>query len=316
MKRVMVLLFFIIIFSLLFFSCIKKGEVKKDKILVVTTLFPIYDFTKAIGQEAVEVTMLLPPGVEAHHYEPTPADMAKIEKADIFIYTSSKMEVWVDKIISSISDKKKVLEAATDVNFIRHSEEENDTNEKDDEHDNHHGVDPHIWLDFYNSKKIASNILNALIDFDQSKKEYFTKNFELLALELDKLDKEYEEVLSKCRIKTIIYAGHFAFGYLAHRYGLKHISPYNGFSSESEPTVDNIVSLIESIKEIGSKYIFYEKLINNKIKDTLSKEAKVGLLELNPAHNITKDEVRNNVTFFDIMYKNLENLKVGLEYSK
>lgn len=307
-KILLVTILIIILFNS--FSCLKKNT-KKEKINVVTTLFPIYDFAKRIGGKYSEVLMLLPPGVEAHHYEPTPSDIFKVTNAELFIYTSKNMEVWVKKFLNLKS--KNIIEAAADINIIKTQE-----SEKEDKHSEHkhNDIDPHVWLDFENCKKIAFNILNGYLTVKPEKKDYFIKNYEELIKELDELDKKYQKTLSKCRIKTIIYAGHAAFGYLATRYGLKQISPYPGFSMESEPTPDKIVNVIETIKTLNTKYIFYEKMTNNKIAQILAKETKVELIELNPAHNVTLEEFKKGITFVDIVNKNLENLKKGLDYQE
>lgn len=65
----------------------------------MATLFPQYDFAKEIAGKHAEVTLLLPPGVESHTYEPTPADIVKINAADMFIYTGKYMEQWAERIM-------------------------------------------------------------------------------------------------------------------------------------------------------------------------------------------------------------------------
>ncbi|HOV15284.1 MAG TPA: zinc ABC transporter substrate-binding protein, partial [Spirochaetota bacterium] len=131
---------------------------------------------------------------------------------------------------------------------------------------------------------------------------------------LDILDKKYKETIDKCEIKTIMYGGHFAFGYMAKRYGLKHISPYEGFSSNAEPSPQKIAELIEKIKDNNIEYLFFEELLEPKVANTISKVTGVKLEMLHAAHNISKDELSKNITFIDIMESNLIKLKKGLRY--
>ena len=102
-------------------SCAKKGAVEggKKRITVVTTLFPLYDFARTIGQDKVEVTLLLPPGVEAHSFEPRPADIVRINTADVFVYTGRFMEPWVADLLQSMTNKTLVVvDASRGVNLI------------------------------------------------------------------------------------------------------------------------------------------------------------------------------------------------------
>ena len=113
-----------------------------------------------------------------------------------------------------------------------------------------------------------------------------------------------------------MYGGHFAFGYLAKRYGLNHISPYSGFTPNSEPTPQKIIELIENIKKHKIEYLFYEELLEPKVAKVISSSTGVKLELLHAAHNLTKDEFSNKITFLSIMYDNLEKLKKGLKYKE
>ncbi|MBN2544507.1 MAG: zinc ABC transporter substrate-binding protein [Spirochaetes bacterium] len=306
------LIFFVLLVFII--SCQQKNNNGNNKIKVTTTLFALYDFSKVIGKDLVDVKLLLPPGVEPHHYEPTPKDVFSINESDIFIYINKYMEPWAEEIVNVVgNDKLIIVEAAEGVKLIKY----------DDYHEhqlgsdvNHFTFDPHIWLDFYNCMIIADNITKALIQKDQINKDIYLSNCNNYKNDLLELDKLYEAVLQKCRVNSIIYAGHFAFGYLAKRYGLVHLSPYKGFSPDSEPTAGNIIDMIENIKNLNVKYIFYEELLDPKAARTISEQTKLDLLLLSAAHNISKSELDNNINFIDIMMSNLENLKKGLDYKK
>lgn len=77
-----------------------------EKLSVVTTIFPQYDFTRQIVGDKADVTMLLKPGAESHSYEPTPQDIKTIQNCDLFIYTGGENDVWVDDILNSMGDQR------------------------------------------------------------------------------------------------------------------------------------------------------------------------------------------------------------------
>ncbi len=292
-------------------SCRQAPAGKGKKITVITSLFPLYDFARNIAGEKANVTLLLPPGVEAHNFEPRPADIAKISEADIFIYTGRFMEPWVDDLVKSVDNKNLlIVDSGSGAALISQSEEFPE--EEGHAHDIG-ATDPHIWLDFSNARKMVNNICEALAKKDPQNKDFYLKNAASYVAKLSELDRLYQTALAECRQHTVVYAGHFAFGYMVKRYNLKFISAYRGFTPDSEPTPKNLAVLIEKIKQLGTKYIYYEELISPKVAETLSEETGAKLLPLNAAHNVSKDAMDKGVGFIDIMKKNLENLKMGLE---
>lgn len=429
-------------------SLTQQADAPSGKISVVTTLFPQYDFAKIIGGDKVDVTLLLPPGIEAHAYEPKPSDITKINNADIFAYTGEFMEPWAHDIIESADKKGKVVDTSTGIKMMEedaeheHTEGEyswewagifdlepgeytwtfakkdekyadpkmkmailpsesegaegielteksaekifatNGTRKQDSEtlipnanyelifddtkkntffkividqpgayvfftehmpsefeadehffknknnadveafaqepetdaHDDHHhgGVDPHIWLDFDNAKIMAENITKALTEVDPENAEYYRSNLKSYESKITELDNAYKNTLSVCQTNTIVYGGHYAFGYMAKRYNLKYMSA-QGFSPDAEPTAKDMIALVEQIKDNAIEYVFYEELSSPKIAETLANETKAKLLLLNGAHNLTKDDYESGVSFVSIMEENLKNLALGLD---
>lgn len=305
-KKMRKIYFVLILLILLTVSCKKEFEnAKHHKIIVVTTLFPLYDFAKNVGGNRVEVLLLLPPGVEAHSFEPKPEDILKINKSQIFIYTGKDMEPWAEKVIESIDNKSiVVVDASSNIEEMEHKEE-------DDEHG--HKKDPHIWLDFDNAKKIVDNILAGFIKVDGGNAEFYIKNAENYKKILTDLDENYKNSLKNCRTKYLFHAGHFAFGYLAKRYNLKYISAYPGVSPDEEPKPVRIAKIIKEIRENKAHHIFYEEFMSPKIAEVIKRETGTELIKINAGHNVSKEEFERGITFVEIMKKNLENLKQGLQ---
>ncbi len=297
------------ILAIVVFGVLNKKEPDANfgdggKIKVITTLFPIYDMAKYIAGDKADATLLLPPGVEAHSFEPKPSDVVKINEADIFVYTGKFMEPWAEDIIKGLDGKNViVIDSSFGVKMIPAVFYDVDEPKG--------SADPHVWLDFDNAKILAENIGNALIQKDPANKELYSQNLESYKNELAKIDNEYRISLSVCKNKEIIYAGHYAFGYLASRYGLKYLSA-QGVSPDSEPTAQDFINLISQIKENNINYVFYEELSSPKIAQTIADETNAKLLLLNAAHNLSKQDMENGLTFFQILRNDLSNLKIGL----
>ena len=275
------------------------------KLKIVTTLFPIYDMARAIGGGKADVSLLLPPGVEPHSFEPKPGDMARINEAGIFIYTGGSMEPWAEDIIRSVSNKGlSVVNAGLGVKLIRGTGV--DPDEPVD------APDPHIWLDFDNAKVMAANIAAALEKKDPLNADLYRRMAAAYGGKLAALDAAYRPGLSACRTKTIIYGGHYAFGYLARRYGVEYLAA-QGLSPDSEPTARDLVALVEQMKKEKAKCVFYEELTSPRIAEAIAGETGAKILLLNAAHNVSRDQVERGVSFFDILQSDLDSLREGLE---
>ena len=287
------------------FSQTQQLSGRSDKITIVTTLFPLYDMAKFIGADKAEVTLILPPGIEPHSFEPKPSDIVKINDADIFIFTGKFMEPWAEDIIKSSKNKKLIVVDASKgtglIPAVLHDSDEPTG-----------ALDPHIWLDFDNAKNMVNNIARALEARDSVDMDFYKQKFQQYCDTLSTLDSTYKAALSNCQTKEIVYGGHYAFGYLAHRYGLKYLAA-QGVSPDAEPTANDMARLIDQIRQDKINYVFYEELTSPKIAQTIADETNAKLLPLNAAHNLTKSQLNKGVTFFDILRSDLVNLKIGLE---
>jgi len=283
----------------------QNQTVNNDKLQVITTLYPLYDFVKNIGQDKVEAILLLPPGVEPHAFEPKPNDVMVINQADVFVYTGKFMEVWAEDILKGVTNKNlKAVDTSKGIKLI--------LSEFHDEDEPAGSSDPHIWLDFNNTQVMVDNITQGLVEKDPNNKDFYLANAVSYKKNLQELDESYRTTLNTCKIKDVVYGGHYAFGYLTKRYNLNYIAA-QGIAPDSEPTANDMVNLVKQIKENGIKYVFYEELTSPKISETLAKETGTQMLLLNAAHNVTKQDLSNGVSYLSIMEENLANLKIGLE---
>jgi len=323
MKRSIISVFIMYIFlSLIFLSCQKRETVPADDkaIKVVTTLFPLYDFARNVGGKRVQLELLLPPGMEPHSFEPKPGDIRKISDAEVFMYTGKIMEPWVEDVLKGISNKNllvidtsKGIILSEEPDLVEHHKHDKNSEDERGHHHGKNGKDPHIWLDFSNAQTIVENILNGFIAKDPANRDVYIKNAEAYSAELSRLDKQFRETRASCKKDMIIHGGHFAFGYLARRYHLQYLSAYRGFSPNAEPTPGNIIQLIKNLRNHHLNYIFFEELVSPNVSETIARETGAKLLMLHGAHNISRDEWEQNVTFISLMENNLKNLRIGLE---
>lgn len=284
---------------------------KPERLRVVTSLFPMYDFARTIAGDRADVSLLLPPGVEPHNFEPKPDDIVRIGKAGLFVYTGPIMEPWAAKIIESINRKgPRTVEAGKGVSYQTASLEDT---EHDHDHSHQHsgGADPHIWLDFNNDQKIVDNILAGFTAADPANTAHYRSNASALKARLSELDKRYQAGLASCASRVLLHGGHYTFGYLARRYDLRYHA-LSGVSSESEPTATRMTAMIRAIRREEARYLFAEELLSPRLTETLAKEAGVGILRLHGAHNLSREDFLRGVSFFDLMDNNLSSLRKGL----
>lgn len=317
LKNKLILLLLSICFcSILITGCRKAEQKPSSGLQVVTTLFPTYDFARTIGGDKAQVTMLLPPGVEPHTFEPRPEDMLKISRAGLFIYTSPAMEPWAAKVIKGIdSGTLRIVEAGQRASYHSAASPDDDHHPAGEENSHDHkGLDPHIWLDFDNAFLIVDAILEGFVKADAGNADLYRRNAESLKKRLSALDERYRKMLTNCGTRTLLHGGHYTFGYLARRYHLDYHA-LSGVSSDSEPSAARMVALVKEIRSSGATHLFAEELLSPRLTETLAREAGVGVLMLHGAHNLAREELDKGVSFFDLMERNLERLQKGLACS-
>ncbi len=310
----------LVLFSFIWACQPAEDKSKSDgKLKVIATIFPIYDFARNIGGDRVTVTMLLPPATDAHNYELKPEDIVKVSKAEIFLFTNFEMEQWAYKIIQAAGEKTNVLSVETGSStFLLPLSDDNGypTHHNDtgrDEHKEHASkFDPHIWLDLDNAQKMVDNIASAFVKKDSRNSDYYLKNAKEYKLKLIALDQRYRNELNKCKTKTILHAGHWAFAYLAKKYNLIYVAASN-VTADAEPTPQKIVSLIEQVKKEKISYIYYEDLVAPRLAQTIARETSAGLLKLSNGHDLSKKDMKSGLSFISLMENNLNTLKMGMQ---
>lgn len=277
------------------------------KIRIMATVFPLGEFAADIAGDKGESSLLLPPGAGVHTWQPRPGDIARLAACDLLIYIGSGLEPWLPGMLKAFPPGRvRTLEAAAGLAVAGAPEEE----EHGTEHD-HGPLDPHVWLDFGLDETIVDRIAAALTAIEPAAGPQFAANAGRLKDRLKSLDAEFRTALAGCRGRTIVLAGHAAFGYLARRYGLAQTALY-GFSPDAQPKPQDLMRAIDFCKANGIRTIFTENSVPQDLSRTLAREIGGRVLIIYAGHNLTRDEQDRRTSFFDLMQENLARLKEGL----
>jgi len=308
------LLFLIQILVILF---AKAGLVTAEdqKMNIITTIFPIYDFARTVAGDHADVSMLLPPGAESHTYEPTPRDILKIQNADLFIYIGGESDMWVDQILSSLGDKKpRTLVLIHSVNALpeevvpgMQAEEESPTSGEAEV-----VYDEHIWTSPLNAIKMVDAITVALSELDPAHAADFENNRAALDQKFQELDQTFRDIKTAKRRKTIIVGDRFPFRYLTEEYGLEYYAAFPGCSAEVEPSASTVAFLIEKVKAEKIPIVFYIEFSTHKIADAIADATGAKTMLLHSAHNVSQEDIDSGITYLNIMSENAEKLREAL----
>lgn len=339
MKRYLAL-FFALALILVFPSC--SGEKQdSDKLSVVTTIFPQYDFARAVASEVadrVELTMLLPPGSESHDYEPSIADLALIESCDLFICVGGETDSWVDGAIEAVGGDVNVLRLVDLVPLLaeaengiienshkhEHDEEaehdeaghvENDLTEQEHEHEEHKShaeYDEHVWTSPENAVLITKAICDAMCTAEPSLADSFRRGAERYIGVLEDLSGRFSALAESAVQHTVYFADRFPFLYLTDFMGLDFCAAFAGCSSDSEPALSTIYAMTEALKASDSKVIFTTEFSSKNAASVIARECSLQVTELHSCHNVSKEDFERGVTYAELMEKNLDALTEAL----
>ena len=294
----------------------KTEAIVEGKVNVVTTIYPIYEFTKEIGGDEVNVTSLLSSGVDPHDWTPRSQDMVNTSKAQLFLYNGAGLEGWVTDFLKGLNKDTEVkpVEISKGIELIDSEGDDGHGHGEEDhgqEEAHAHHVDPHTWVSPKSALVMAENIRDSLTEVDPDNAEGYNERYAALKERLEALDAEFEQSLSGLSSREIVVS-HQAFGYLARDYGLTQYA-IMGLSPDAEPRAQDIVKLKKTVQEKNIRYIFFEELVSDQLARTLASETGVDTLVLNPVEGLTKEQETQGETYFTLMEKNLQNLIQALK---
>lgn len=289
-----------------------------NKLKIVSTIFPSYDFARETAGDLADIYMLLKPGTENHSYEPSPEDIIKIKNCDLFIYTGGESDVWVDEMLEAIDNPDiKIIKMIECVNALEEETIEgmqiNHTHTLADNDEHKEEYDEHVWTSPLNAIAITQKIAQVMAEIDVKNQSVYYTNAQNYIKKLNDLNSEFKNIVSNSSKKLLVFGDRFPFRYFADEYGLEYRAAFPGCSAEAEPSVKTIAYLIDVVKKHNIKYIFYIEFSNKKIAGAIEDETGAKPLLFHSCHNVTADEMKNNVTYLELMQKNASTLKEALE---
>ncbi|HPX93383.1 MAG TPA: metal ABC transporter substrate-binding protein [Bacillota bacterium] len=290
-----------------------KGP-EKDKLDVIATIFPPFDFARQAGGEQVEVSMLLPPGSESHTYEPSPRDVIRIKDCDLFIYNGGPSDAWVDRLLEAAEiEPARTVRMMDYVTLIEESDQGVLEGEAEQETGPHiHHYDEHIWTDPMNALRIAEGIAKSLGAIDPVHAADYRTNVSRFGDELRALDHTFREIVQAGPRREIIVADRFPLIYFTTAYDLGYMAAFPGCAAETDPKPRTVSAIIEKVRREQIPFIFHMEFSDQKLADLVVSETGAQKLLFHAAHNVSREEIEQGVTYLSLMKENAENLRRGL----
>lgn len=312
MKKIPVLL----TAALLLFTFPAMGEQTPEKLSIVATIFPAYDFAREVTGGLCDISMLLPPGSESHSYEPTPQDIIAIQNADLFVYVGGEGDHWVEEILDSMEDN--APQTLTLMECVEIVEEElvEGMEEEAEEHaaeaEGEVEYDEHVWTSPKNAIKIVEKLASILSELDVKHGTEYRMNAEGCITKLGELDAAFQAVVDQAARKTIIFGDRFPLRYFADAYGLSYYAAFPGCSTETEPSVKTITFLMDKVVSEAIPVVFYIEFSNHKAADAIAEETGAKTLLFHSCHNVSPQDMENGATYLTLMTQNVQALKEAL----
>ena len=327
MKKITALLLALFMLVGALAGCGKQNDTNQtDKLSIVTTIFPEYDWVREIlGEKAdnAEITMLLDNGVDLHSYQPTADDIVKISDCDLFIYVGGESDEWVEDALRNAANRNmkviNLLEVLGDSvkteEIVEGMQEEEHEHEDAEEHEHEEEADEHVWLSLKNAKMLVRVISKALQELDPDSKDIYAANADAYVKKLSALDAEYQAAVDAASNKTILFGDRFPFRYLVDDYGLCYYAAFVGCSAETEAGFETISFLAKRVDEWKLPCVLTIEGAQHKIAETIvwnttTKNQRV--LTMDSMQSTTSKDVKNGTTYLSVMEKNLSVLKEAL----
>lgn len=321
-----------LLLALLPAGCAGRQEAPDDgRLRVVTTLFPYYDFARAVAGGRADVTLLLSPGREAHSFEPTPLDAVAISRADVFIYNGGEGEVWVDDMLDAAGgDIGTVLRM---MDFVDAREEEfsegmQGADSRGDTHGHDHGghdheehghsdsdeveYDEHIWTSPANAIVLCRAIADALCAADAENADEYRANAEAYCEQLAALDAQFRALRGDAARTTLVFADRFPLLYFCEEYGLDYRAAFHGCSTDTEPSLATLKYLIDKVNAEHIPVVYTIDLSSQRIAEAVSECTGASIERLWSMQTVSRADFDAGETYVSLMQRNYDALRGGL----
>jgi len=324
LKRILISALSAVVLAGALSGCESAPANDKDKLSVVCTIFPEYDWTREIiGEQAdnVQITYLLDKGADLHNFQPAAQDMVTISECDLFIYVGGESDEWVEDALSTARNKDMQVISLIEVMGDSAKEEEMkegmmpEDEEGGDDEEEEPEYDEHFWTSLKNTKVFCDEICQALCRLDDKNADAYRKNLSDYTQKLDTLDNDFRTMLDAASVKTLVFGDRFPFRYFTDDYGLDYYAAFVGCSAETEASFETITFLADKIDELNAGTIFVIENSDHSIADGIIRNTRnknQNIAELNSLQSVTSDMVKNGTTYLGLMQANYETLGEAL----
>ena len=292
----------------------------------MATVFPAYDFAWQAAGDLAEVTLLLPPGMESHSYEPTPADILAVQDCDLFLCLGGESDAWVDTILSAVEPEGEILRMMECVELLEEETVAGMQEAPGHDHDHDHeeepadgftvgevvGMDEHVWTSPRNAAAITRAIGEALADIDPTHAAAYRTNAAAYAAELDAREGTFEDFFAGVEDPVLVFGDRFPLRYFAERYGIEYYAAFPGCSTQTEPSAATIAFLTEKVETEHIGTVWYIEFSNHLVADSIAEAAGARTALFHTCHNVTQAELDGGETYLSLMEGNLERLRAAL----
>ena len=311
-------------------ACTAPAE-KADggKLQIVTTLFPYYDFARAIAQDRADVTLLLSPGREAHSFEPTPLDAVTISEADVFLYNGGEGEYWVESMLDAAGEHIAVASRmmdyvdALDEEYVEGMQgaDDHDHNHDHDDHDHESGeehdsdeieYDEHIWTSPKNAVILCRAVCDAICKADPANEDFYRANCDDYCAQIEALDARFADLCASAPRKLLVFADRFPMLYFCREYGLDYRAAFHGCSGDTEPSLATIKFLIDKVEDENIPVVYTIDFGTKKVAAVVSECTGAAIETLYSMQTVSRADFDAGETYLTLMERNFEALRKGL----
>ena len=290
MKRILA----IIICLILLCEC-SAPQQDNGKLTIVTTNFVCYDFARAVVADTANLSILVPVGSDIHSFEPSARDIANINDCDLFVYIGGESDTWVDRTLSNLNSNNQ-LKLIDGISLIKNGET----------------YDEHIWASPENAKKMINAILKKICEIDSQNNEIYRKNAEEYIKKISEAEQETKNVISTAKVKKIVVADRFPLIYFTEYFGIEYVAAFNGCEHDTDADLHTVARLIDAVNKDGLKTVYCISGSGLSVADAVVNATGATKAELHSFVNITPVEFQNGTTYIDIIKRNTEALRKGL----
>lgn len=315
MKRIFVCLMMIV-------ALLTGTAVAEEKLKIVATDFPCYDFARQVAGDWADVMLLIRPGLEVHSYEPSPSDILQIGEADLFVYIGGESDAWVRNILAGF-DGDIIPEQLCMMDVVQALEEEGEGHDHDHDHadeDHDHDApeydepeyDEHIWTSPQNAALMVRAMEEKLCLIDPVHADDYHLAGDSYVGQIDEIDVAFEEAAANSVRKELIFADRFPFLYFAKAYGLDYIAAFPSCTAETEPSPQTMMELINRVQEDNIPVIYTIEMSTQSVARTIAEETGVEILTMHSVQTVTQNEFEAGESYVSLMWKNVEAVQKGL----